>query len=72
MRPNIGFRLRELRKEKNLTMKQLAEKIGLTEQAISQYERGIRTPSSNITDKLCEALDIKKTDLYLWDIMDLG
>lgn len=38
-------RIRELRKEKNLTMKQLGDKLGFSEVTISQYETGKREPN---------------------------
>ena len=37
-----GELIRKYRKKKQLTMKQLGEKIDVSEQAISQYERGLR------------------------------
>ena len=37
-------RIRELRKEKGLTMKELGRKIGLAESTVSLYERGLHEP----------------------------
>ena len=37
---NIGRNIYELRKEKGLTQAQLAEKMGVTEQAVSKWENG--------------------------------
>lgn len=37
----FGTRLRIARNEKGFTQKQLANKLGVTEQAISKYERGV-------------------------------
>ena len=45
-------RVKELRLAKSLSQEQLAEKIGLTKQAISQYERGERNPSMTVLDAL--------------------
>lgn len=39
-------RIREVRKQHGLTMKQLGEKVGLSESAISQYENGKRQPDN--------------------------
>jgi transcriptional regulator with XRE-family HTH domain len=38
-------RLREVRKAKGLTMKQLSEEFGIPEKTISNYERNVRHPS---------------------------
>lgn len=51
---NIAF----YRKERKITRAELAEKIGVTEAAIGQYERGDRSPSIEITYKLAMALGV--------------
>jgi len=40
----LANRIRELRAEKNISQAQLAHEIGMTEQALSYYERGKREP----------------------------
>lgn len=48
---NISKNFKEFRESKNLTQKELAEKIGVTHQMISQIEMGFRPPSAkNILD----------------------
>ena len=49
--------LRTIRKARGLTLKQLAEIIGVTEVSISQYELGKRQPNNEGLLKLAEALD---------------
>ena len=44
----IGKFIAECRKQKNLTQMQLAEKLGITDKAISKWERGIAMPDSSI------------------------
>lgn len=51
-------RIRELRLAKSLNQEQLAEKIGLTKQAISQYERGDRKPSLDVIEALCDFFNV--------------
>lgn len=51
-------RIRELRLTKSLNQEQLAEKIGLTKQAISQYERGDRKPSLDVIEALCDFFNV--------------
>ena len=38
-------RIKELRQEKNLTLKELAKEIGVTDIAISRWENELRTPN---------------------------
>ena len=60
----FGQKLRELRKQKNLTQKQLAELIGVKNSIISFYELGDRFPSPEIVIKLAAALNTS-TDYLL-------
>ena len=50
-------RYRELRKEANYSQLQLAEKLFVNQTAVSQWERGVTTPSQSIQLKLCELYD---------------
>lgn len=54
----FGTRLRQLRKEKNLTQKQLASLIGVQHAVISFYELGDRIPSPQIIKKLAVTLHV--------------
>lgn len=60
----FGNRLRELRKQKNLTQKQLAALIGVKNSIISFYEVGDRIPSPEIIIKLSSVLRVS-TDYLL-------
>ena len=42
---NFGNRLKALRREKDMSQAQLAQRLGLTKSVISAYETGIRQPS---------------------------
>ena len=59
----IGKFIAECRKQKNLTQMQLAEKLGITDKAISKWERGIAMPDSSIMLELCEILGISVHEL---------
>ena len=62
-------RLRELRSEKKMTMKELGDKLALTEQAISMYERNERRPNF---EKLEEIADFFNVDMnYLLGKSDI-
>lgn len=45
------MKLKELRKEKGLTQKELGAAIGISEVMIGQYERGVRTPKIEMREK---------------------
>lgn len=68
---NIGIKLRTIRKNNKLTLKQLGELVGLSEQAIGQYERGDRNPSIDILNKIAAALGITVNDLIKDDTIDI-
>ena len=59
----IGKFIAECRKQKNLTQMQLAEKLGITDKAISKWERGIAMPDSSIMLELCDILSISVNEL---------
>lgn len=54
----FGQKLRELRKQHNLTQKELASMIGVKNSIISFYEVGDRIPSPEIIRKLAETLHV--------------
>lgn len=53
----LGHNIRLIRKSCNITMKALGSLVGVSEQAISQYERGLREPGIEILNKISHALD---------------
>ena len=59
----IGKFIAECRKDKELTQMQLAEKLGITDKAISKWERGIARPDTAIMLELCDILGISVNEL---------
>ena len=59
----IGKFITECRKNKNLTQAQLAEKLNITDRAISKWETGKAMPDSDIMLALCEILEISVDEL---------
>ena len=59
----IGKFIAEKRKAKNLTQLQLAERLYVTDRAVSKWECGRSLPDSSIMLELCEALDISVNEL---------
>lgn len=55
--------LRAIRKEKNMTMKELGEKVGVTEAAIGYYETGKRLMNYEMLLMLSEALECSVGDI---------
>ena len=61
---NIGERLRDLREARNISMRALAAKSGLSANALSMIERGRASPSVSTLYKLAEALGISITSFF--------
>lgn len=53
---NIGGRIKALLEQKGMTQRQLAEKVGCTEAAVSHYVKGDRVPRSSAMSKIAIAL----------------
>lgn len=54
----MGNRIRELRRARKMTMKQLGEVLGVAESTISQYETGKRQPDNEALLRLGEYFDV--------------
>ncbi|MBQ4574958.1 MAG: helix-turn-helix domain-containing protein [Clostridia bacterium] len=59
----IGSFIAECRKKSNLTQMQLAEKLGITDKAVSKWERGLAMPDTSIMLELCDILCISVNEL---------
>jgi len=59
----IGKLIAECRKQQNLTQMQLAEKLNITDKAISKWERGVAMPDTSIMLELCDILNISVNEL---------
>ena len=56
MKKTLGTQITELRKENGMTQAQLAEQMGVTDKAVSKWERDISCPDINSVPKLAEVL----------------
>lgn len=65
----IGKFIAECRKSVNLTQMQLAEKLGITDRAVSKWERGLSMPDSSIMIELCKILEISVNDLLCGEVV---
>lgn len=59
----IGKFIGEQRKVHNLTQSELSEKLGITDRAISKWERGICLPDAGLMLDLCKILEISVNEL---------
>lgn len=50
----LGYRLRELRKENNMSQEQLGKLLGVTKVSVSGYENGTRIPSLDILNGILD------------------
>lgn len=59
----VGKHIKKIRKEKNLTQDELAERLHCTRQTISNYETGKSEPGIEILIELAEVLEVEINDL---------
>ena len=59
------------RKEENLTQSDLAEKLNITDRAISKWENGNCLPDAGTMPELCKILNISINDLFSGEIVDM-
>lgn len=59
----IGKFICEMRKSQKLTQKNLAEKLGVTDKAVSKWERGINSPDISLLIPLAKALNVTTSEL---------
>lgn len=61
----IGKFISKQRKENNLTQEQLAEKLNISKNAVSKWERGLNLPDVSIMQELCKILGITLNELFV-------
>ncbi len=67
----IGKFISQCRKKANLTQAQLAEKLNITDRAVSKWETGKSLPDSSIMLDLCELLNITVNDLLSGEVINM-
>lgn len=67
----IGRFIAEHRKKAGLTQLQLAEKLGITDKAISKWERGLTMPDTSIMLELCDIISISVNELLCGEKFDM-
>ena len=66
----IGKFISDCRKSKKLTQEQLAEKLYITDRAVSKWERGLSLPDAGIMIDLCNILDTSVNELLIGEMID--
>lgn len=61
----LGLRIRYLRKEKNLSIEDLALEAEINKNYLSDLERGRRNPSINVINRLAKSLEITLSELFI-------
>lgn len=67
----IGKFIAECRKKHNLTQMQLAEKLNITDRAISKWENGKSMPDSGVMLDLCKILEISVNELLSGEVLKM-
>ncbi len=62
---DLGSYLKEQREQAQLSMRQLAERSGISNPYLSQIERGLKRPSAEILQALAKGLRISAEQLYV-------
>jgi len=66
----IGAFIKNLRKDKNLTQKELADKLGITDRAISKWERGMGCPDISLLEDLAKVLEVSVLEILKGELLD--
>ena len=62
---SLGDYLKEQRLAARLSLRQLADQVGVSNPYLSQIERGLRKPSAEVLNQLARALRISAEQLYV-------
>jgi len=54
----LGYRLKQLRKENNMSQAELGKKLGVTKVSVSGYENGTRIPSMEVLETILNVFNI--------------
>ena len=66
----IGLFIAKLRKENNMTQQDLAEKLGVSDRTVGNWENGRNLPDVSLFKPLCNIFNITVNDLISGEIVD--
>lgn len=67
---NVGDAIKNLRKRKGISQKDLAQKCGLSSNSLCSIEKNESFPSKDSMEKICKALDIPVSYLMFFSVTD--
>jgi transcriptional regulator with XRE-family HTH domain len=67
---NIGFAIRSIRKQLDITQYELADKCSISQTSLSQIENGVKRPSARTIKKVCTVLDLPESIIYILGMQD--
>ena len=67
---NVGDAIKNIRKNKGLTQKELAQRCGLSANAMCSIEKNESIPTRESIDKICKALDIPMSYLLFFSVTE--
>lgn len=62
---DLGIAIRSIRKQLGISQSELAEKCEISQTALSQIENSVKRPSAKTIKKICVALDVPESIIYL-------
>lgn len=63
MKYEIGERIRKYREELGISQKELAQRLGVSNSRVSNWEQGINRPDANVLADICRTLNVSPSDL---------
>lgn len=66
----IGERIRTIRRNLNITQKQLAGKLGVSQTAVALWESGVRGINIDVIEQIANLFDITPAQLMGWEYID--
>lgn len=68
----IGTQLRALRKSKNMSTQQLADKVNVSQSYISKFENGRANPDIEMLENILKALDTNLSSFFATELEDMS
>jgi transcriptional regulator with XRE-family HTH domain len=65
MKSTIGKKIRQLRRERDMSAETLGASVGVTSGAIYSYEKGVATPPLEVIEKIAKALGVQTETLLI-------
>ena len=59
-----GSRLRDLRKDAKMTVKEMAEAVGVSESSYSQYEQGVKRPRDDVKCRIANVHNVSVQSIF--------